>query len=42
MMKLVMKQRQAKSVQRQQIIDELRLVQQLNNGVSKNSKLVRQ
>ena len=36
------KKRYISPEERQQIIDELRLVQQFNNGISKNSKFVRQ
>ena len=36
------KKRYISPEERQQIIDELRLVQQYNNGISKNSKFVRQ
>ena len=36
------KKRYISPEERRQIIDELRLVQQFNNGISKNSKFVRQ
>ena len=41
-LRLASKERYTSPEERQQIINELRLAQQYNNGISKNSKFVRQ